>query len=182
MTLPQEIAFLELQSKKQRAYRIVKKALISGALVRPEQCQTCGKACRPDAHHHDYEQPLEIEWLCKSCHNLINAAKRRENHPVAPKPAKKTPVEKREFVLACPTCGVVRWAPRLSHPSFRPKNAEGHYVVICSSCNMNRRRAIEHLSALEAVEKRKTKQTSKAYFEKAVFSHLHRLNSREKAK
>lgn len=40
-----------------------------GNMVRPDNCQTCGKQCRPHGHHCDYLKPLEVMWLCKSCHS-----------------------------------------------------------------------------------------------------------------
>ena len=39
-----------------------------GRLVRPESCETCGIACRPHAHHHDYAKPIDVVWLCVRCH------------------------------------------------------------------------------------------------------------------
>ena len=51
--------------------RLVKRAIGSGALVRPETCQDCGKHhAYIDAHHEDYSKPLAVIWLCKSCHKL----------------------------------------------------------------------------------------------------------------
>jgi hypothetical protein len=53
------------------AHEAVRRALISGALIRPEACESCGAACKPDAHHHHgYEGParLDVQWLCRACH------------------------------------------------------------------------------------------------------------------
>jgi len=36
-------------------------------LVRPEGCEDCGGRS-PHAHHKDYSKPLEVDWLCSSCH------------------------------------------------------------------------------------------------------------------
>jgi hypothetical protein len=46
----------------------VQYALKKGWLVRPEQCEKCGRNCKPEAAHHDYSKPLEVRWLCRSCH------------------------------------------------------------------------------------------------------------------
>lgn len=47
----------------------VKTAVRNGTLVRPSKCGECGAAAgRIDAHHPDYNKPLEVEWLCPSCH------------------------------------------------------------------------------------------------------------------
>ena len=53
---------------KHRAARHVNNATQRGKLVRPDRCSECGRACHPDAHHEDYAKPLEVVWLCRSCH------------------------------------------------------------------------------------------------------------------
>jgi len=52
-------------------------AIKTGALVRPEVCSSCDCICQAQAHHHDYEKPLEVEWLCQGCHSVAN--KKRAN-------------------------------------------------------------------------------------------------------
>lgn len=44
----------------------------SGGLVRPENCSICGIKCKPDGHHHNYSRPLDVTWLCRSCHQQIH--------------------------------------------------------------------------------------------------------------
>ena len=57
------------------AYRLVHKALRSGALI-PKSCELCGSK-RAYAHHDDYAKPLEVRWLCQSCHRTWHYS-----HPV----------------------------------------------------------------------------------------------------
>jgi hypothetical protein len=52
---------------KRKARVAVKTALRSGRLVRPDACERCGHGL-PHAHHHDYAEPLDVEWLCPECH------------------------------------------------------------------------------------------------------------------
>lgn len=60
----------------QRAYRLVRSAIERGKLIRPLTCARCGKQPNPTsdgrsaihAHHSDYSKPLDVEWLCPSCH------------------------------------------------------------------------------------------------------------------
>ena len=57
------------------AHNSVSNALRDGRMSRPDCCSSCGCSCRPEAHHCDYTKPLEVMWLCKSCHvawHLIN--------------------------------------------------------------------------------------------------------------
>lgn len=43
-------------------------AIRSGLLTRPAQCGRCGGVGEIDAHHHDYQRMLDVEWLCVRCH------------------------------------------------------------------------------------------------------------------
>ena len=44
-----------------------------GRLVSPQACEGCGKTgLLLQGHHPDYSKPLEVEWLCASCHNRIS--------------------------------------------------------------------------------------------------------------
>lgn len=54
------------------AHRAVEKALRRGELARPDACAECGKACKPDAAHTDYDRPLDVRWLCRRCHMLMD--------------------------------------------------------------------------------------------------------------
>ena len=47
---------------------IIGNKIRNGTLERPENCSSCGVVCKPHAHHDDYEKPLEVRWLCVSCH------------------------------------------------------------------------------------------------------------------
>ncbi len=41
-----------------------------GKIERPEYCSVCNsKENKIEAHHEDYSKPLEIIFLCKSCHS-----------------------------------------------------------------------------------------------------------------
>jgi len=45
-------------------------AVKNGVLIRPSCCDRCRKECKPDGHHKDYSKPLDVDWLCRSCHKL----------------------------------------------------------------------------------------------------------------
>lgn len=47
---------------------IVRRAIKNGVLIRPTTCEQCGKNSRIYAAHSDYSKPLDIRWLCASCH------------------------------------------------------------------------------------------------------------------
>lgn len=51
---------------KVQAHRYVAKAIRLGVL-KEQPCEICGNF-DVDAHHDDYTKPLEVRWLCRSCH------------------------------------------------------------------------------------------------------------------
>lgn len=56
--------------EKISAHYAVRKAILSGVLTRPERCSKCGGTGRIEASHNDYHRQLDVEWLCRSCHQL----------------------------------------------------------------------------------------------------------------
>ena len=57
--------------RKSYAHNALQYALRKERIIRPEHCSSCDKECKPDAHHPDYDKPLEVIWLCRSCHRLL---------------------------------------------------------------------------------------------------------------
>lgn len=54
---------------KGKAREKLKKAIKTGFIVRPVNCEKCGKIKkRIIGHHTDYSKPLDVIWLCASCH------------------------------------------------------------------------------------------------------------------
>ena len=53
-------------SRRQVAHAAVAKAIRNGLLVRMS-CIRCEKE-KSEAHHEDYDKPLEVMWLCSPCH------------------------------------------------------------------------------------------------------------------
>ncbi len=54
---------------KENAKRRAKDALKRGVLVKPANCQQCGKKTVVlHKHHADYLKPLDVEFLCVDCH------------------------------------------------------------------------------------------------------------------
>lgn len=58
-----------VNAKKHYAREQVAYAIKTGRMFRPELCEDCGLP-HPNiqAHHQNYNYPLDIEWLCKPCH------------------------------------------------------------------------------------------------------------------
>ncbi len=55
---------------KERARAAVRIAIESGELTRPKECPNCSVIGIIEAHHSDYDKPLQIEWLCHRCHSV----------------------------------------------------------------------------------------------------------------
>lgn len=47
-------------------------AIRDGKILRPNKCDRCGKKCTPDGHHWNYAYPLNVIWLCRSCHKIVH--------------------------------------------------------------------------------------------------------------
>ncbi len=63
-------AWRHANKEKAQAHIEVQKAKLRGDLVAPDSCQDCGVTGRLEGHHEDYSKPLEVDWLCSSCHRL----------------------------------------------------------------------------------------------------------------
>lgn len=70
-TFVEEAANTATDEHARRAHRIAREALQAGELV-AQGCQECGKE-PAEMHHDDYDQPLQVRWLCKRHHRLWHA-------------------------------------------------------------------------------------------------------------
>ncbi len=66
----------EYKKKRNNAHRKYLHALYGGQLVKPERCEQCDKFTHIVGHHDNYDKPLEVRWLCRSCH--------MKNHGIKP--------------------------------------------------------------------------------------------------
>lgn len=60
----------------ERAHDLVEKAVLCGRLTRASACETCGGSgefkdgrTSIQAHHDDYNKPMQVRWLCQPCHH-----------------------------------------------------------------------------------------------------------------
>lgn len=50
----------------------VRTAVRSGKLIKPTQCEGCSQEKSLQGHHDDYSKPLDVKWLCDTCHKLLH--------------------------------------------------------------------------------------------------------------
>jgi hypothetical protein len=54
--------------ERRKANNVVNHAVRDGRLVKPDACEHCGADVPLEGSHTDYSRPLDVEWLCVSCH------------------------------------------------------------------------------------------------------------------
>lgn len=55
---------------KTKAHYLVDRAIKKGLLVRPKKCSKCNNPSLVEGHHDDYDKPLDVIWLCPTCHSM----------------------------------------------------------------------------------------------------------------
>ncbi len=63
----QKRKWAEANKEKITAHTLVGNAIRDGKL-KAKPCERCGYAVGVQAHHEDYSKPLDVVWLCRSCH------------------------------------------------------------------------------------------------------------------
>lgn len=53
-----------------KARGIIFRAVRAGTMKAPENCTGCSLPKKLQAHHPDYNKPLDVIWLCSRCHKL----------------------------------------------------------------------------------------------------------------
>lgn len=76
------------EEMKVTAREITSRAIARGDLIRPSKCDICNLDRRKiHSHHLDYRHPMDIAWLCSSCHatahRAANTIRRTKNRKAA---------------------------------------------------------------------------------------------------
>jgi len=50
------------------AQRLVRYHVQAGHIIRPNTCEQCGVVAKIEGAHFNYDEPLRVRWLCRSCH------------------------------------------------------------------------------------------------------------------
>jgi len=59
---------------RHKTYNQLRYAIIKGIVIKPSICEVNNKECggRLEAHHNDYNKPLEVKWLCDNHHKELH--------------------------------------------------------------------------------------------------------------
>ena len=68
-------AWTEPGTKAYDAHTELNNAVRDGKKKKPKKCSRCGKGGQINGHHSDYDKPLDVEWLCNSCHKKTHSSK-----------------------------------------------------------------------------------------------------------
>lgn len=77
----------EKRKKRCRFLRVY--ATRYGLITRPDHCERCYKECKPNAHHFSYLQVLDVQWLCRDCHNEADKEREQQLGIVRAKPVRR---------------------------------------------------------------------------------------------
>lgn len=58
--------------EKYIARNILNAAIRDGKIIKPEICERCRFPGNLHGHHDDYSKPMEVQWLCASCHGKLH--------------------------------------------------------------------------------------------------------------
>ena len=58
--------------EKVKAQQTLNQGIRMGRIIKPKTCDKCKEIGYIHGHHPDYSMPLEVEWLCASCHQLTH--------------------------------------------------------------------------------------------------------------
>jgi len=64
----QKRRYYKNNKEKIQAKDMVFRAIQNGEIVKPDRCQSCSKVGYVEGHHHNYEFPLEVTFVCRRCH------------------------------------------------------------------------------------------------------------------
>jgi hypothetical protein len=139
---------------RQRAAKMVRQALRDGTLVK-QSCEVCDSE-DVQAHHPNYDRPLEVVWLCKEHHDEVHKALREGgagfvSHAATPIP-KLTPEQRAErhatyrpFWEAAAADGVELGCLRMRHITLR-----GHVDLPSGACRRAMVRICRNLAGDES--------------------------------
>lgn len=76
-------SWVKKNKNKRIAHNILNNALRNGQIIKSNKCQLCGcESHRLEGHHYDYNEPLNVTWLCSKCHSIFHKTSALSNYVV----------------------------------------------------------------------------------------------------
>ena len=75
MGLQQQGTLFDWKTIRRKARDDLNNAIKAGKVERGSQCMICGLSSKCEAHHFCYTTPLDVSWLCPSCHVIADKQK-----------------------------------------------------------------------------------------------------------
>lgn len=64
---------------KIHCHNVINNAIRDGKIAKPDACSSCGKSgVKIHGHHPDYTKPLDVMWLCATCHSRQHRLEREQ--------------------------------------------------------------------------------------------------------
>ena len=60
--------FRKTITKARSAQSLLAYHIKAGNIIKPDTCEECGQKKRIEGAHYNYDEPLKVRWLCRSCH------------------------------------------------------------------------------------------------------------------
>lgn len=66
--------YRKANQEKRKAQSAVAYAILSCKIVKPANCEYCGKECKLHGHHSSYSEDMHlvVTWLCPECHSNLH--------------------------------------------------------------------------------------------------------------
>jgi len=91
----QSLILREKYPEKARARSLLSNAICEGKIVRPTQCSLCLRNdVAIEGHHPDYLKPLDVIWVCKSCHIMVHGRIKHHRDRLSEKTSKEDAIVK----------------------------------------------------------------------------------------
>ncbi|MGC1177023.1 MAG: hypothetical protein WA843_03035 [Candidatus Saccharimonadales bacterium] len=72
-------------AEKKKAQHLLQTYVQRGKILKPSICSICNcESKRIEGHHADYSKPLEVIWVCSSCHHNIHKSLKERVQPERP--------------------------------------------------------------------------------------------------
>ena len=75
-------SWTEKHPQAAKARQMIGNAIKRGFIIKPKNCEVCGRETKIYGHHHDYNKPFEVKWVCGSCHKKIHVKPKRETKDI----------------------------------------------------------------------------------------------------